>query len=429
MGNARKALIPVFFVIFMDNFGFSILFNLLPTVFLNPHYSLLSPHTSTAMRNVWLAITFGVFPLTQFIGSPMIGDFADHFGRKKALFITILTVTAGYVLSAMAISINSLTLLIVSRLVTGFFAGNLSICLAAIADISPDEKSRARNFSHVTTLFGFSWILAMVLSGYVSDPRYLGYHGPVIVFLITAVLSFSSFLATWWFFNETYTTDRVIKFDLLHGFKNIIEALCLKRVRTLFITYFFWVIGWGATVQWFPAFSLEVFNTKMVSVTTWMIILGITWTFSSSILNNLMLKRFHSIVIATAGAFLSSILLFSNLFVTVYDAFGAILSIAAMTSAFTMCNTMNLMSMAAPKDVQGKVMGLSQSMMSLGWIVSSGTAAILNRYSIKSIYWFTTGCLVITFIFLISIYLYHKGKGIEEEPLKDGNFIDHQKGG
>lgn len=427
MGTAKKALFPVFFVIFMDNFGFSILFNLLPTVFLNSHYSLVAASTSTAMRNVLLAITFGVFPLTQFFGSPMIGDFADHFGRKKALYITILTVTAGYVLSAMAISINSLTLLIGSRLLTGFFAGNLSICLAAIADLSPDEKSRARNFSHVTTLFGFSWILAMILSGYISNPKYLGYHGPVIVFLITAGVSFLSFIAVWWWFDETYKVDHEVKFDLLHGVKNVVEALCLKHVRTMFVTYFFWVIGWGATVQWFPAYSLEVFSASMVGVTTWMIILGITWTFSSSILNNLMLKKMHSLSIALMGAVGSMILVGASIFVTNYEVFGILLSLGAATSAFTMCNTMNLISLAAPKNIQGKVMGLSQSMMSLGWIISAGVAALLNKYSIALIYWFTTACLVVTLIFLLFVFLMRKAKGYSEAPGEETIFVDHQK--
>ncbi len=427
MNVSRRALIPIFFVIFMDNFGFSILFNLLPTVFLDPHYDLISHTTSLTTRNVLLAITFGVFPLTQFFGAPILGDFADHFGRKKALYITIMSVTFGYLISAMAISINSFTLLIISRLLTGFFAGNLSICLAAIADISPNEESRARNFSHVTTLFGFSWILAMVLSGYISDPKYLGYHGPVIVFLITAAFSFLSFIAVWIWYDETYKVESEINFDILKGIKNVIEAMCLKKVRFMFILYFFWVIGWGMSIQWFPAYSIESYRASMVSVTTWMIILGITWTLGSSILNAVLLKRMHSISIALLGAFSSAILLFISLFIPWFDLFGVIIAIAAVFSAFTMCNTMNLISMSAPKNVQGKVMGLSQSTMSIGWVISAVAASIINRFSIEYIYWFTSLCLAITFFLLLIVYLIHKIKKIPEEPESNEDFTDHQR--
>jgi len=92
MSSERKELFPIFFVVFMDNFGFSMLFTLLAPLLLLPEYGMDVAHLSLWVRNVLLAITFGVFPLTQFFGSPIIGDFADHFGRKKALYITVLKI-------------------------------------------------------------------------------------------------------------------------------------------------------------------------------------------------------------------------------------------------------------------------------------------------------------------------------------------------
>ena len=428
MSKIKGGLFPIYFVVFMDNFGFGVIFNLLPIVFLNHHFHLISPSASDATRNILLAITFGVFPLTQLIGSPMIGDFADHFGRKKALYITIIAVTIGYIISGMAISINSLTLLIISRLLTGFFAGNLSVCLAAIADASKDEKSRARNFSHVTTLFGFSWILAMVLSGYISDPKYLGYNGPMIVFLITAAFSLLSFFAVWIWFDETYEVKHEMKFDLMKGARNIFEAMTLKGARVMFVIYFFWVIGWGMAIQWFPPYSMESYKVSILATTTWMTVLGITWSLGSSILNNLMLKRLHSIVIALIGSFFIAVILFVSIFVPWFDLFGSLLAFGAIFSAFTMCNTINLISMSAPADVQGKVMGLSQSTMSFGWLFSSIAAVIINRFGIHYIYWFTTLNLVIAFVLLLIVYLFRKTKRIDEGPLQESTFVDHQKG-
>ncbi len=427
MDKFKKALFPIFFVIFMDNFGFGVIFNMIPTVFLDTHFHLLPRSTSDATRNFFLAITFGVFPLTQLFGAPLIGDFADHFGRKKALYLTILAVTLGYIVSGMALSINSLTLLILSRLVTGFFAGNLSVCLAAIADLSPDEHSRARNFSHVTTLFGLSWIFAMVISGYVSDPALLGKHGPMVVFLVTALFSFLSFLAVKFFYDESCTSQSQVKFDLLKGIKNIGEALVLKKVRTLFVAYFFWVIGWGMMIQWYPAYAIEAFRATPFSTTTWMTIFGITWTLGSSILNNLLLKRLHSVSIAVIGSILITVCLAANIFIPWFILFNLVLTAGAIFAAFTMCNTMNLTSMAAPPDVQGKVMGLSQSIMSFGWIVTSVIATILVRSDIHLILWSTAICLVLCSLILAAIFAAHKAKHLSEEPLTKSHFVDHQK--
>ncbi len=411
----------------MDNFGFGVIFNMLPTVFLDTHFHLLPLGASTTSRNIFLAITFGVFPLTQLMGAPLIGDFADHFGRKKALYVTILAVTIGYIISGLAISINSLSLLIISRLLTGFFAGNLSICLAAIADMSPNEKGRARNFSHVTTIFGFSWILAMVISGYISDPAYLGNHGPTTVFLVTALFSFLSYLAVKFFFSETFECKGGGKFDLLKGIKNVGEALALKKVRSLFVAYFFWVIGWGMVMQWFPAYSMEVYRVTPLTTTTWMTIFGVSWTLGSSLLNNLLLKKFHSITIAVIGSSLSALCLLLNIFLPWFEVFCIVIAVGSIFSAFTMCNTMNLTSMAAPPDVQGKVMGLSQSIMSFGWLISSGLAILLVRGDIHLILWSTTINLAGAFIVLALIYLAHRLRHDNEEPLKKSTFVDHQQ--
>ena len=427
MATSKKTLLPIFFVIFMDNFGFGVIFNMLPIVFIDPHFHLISLHASAMLRNILLAITFGVFPLTQLIGAPLIGDFADHFGRKKALNVTILTVTLGYVLSAMAVSINSLVLLIVSRLFTGFFAGNLSICLAAIADFSLDEKSRGRNFSHVTTLFGFSWIIAMVVSGYVSNPKYLGTHGPTVVFLLTALCSFLSYFAVRFWFNESFATQQVVKFDLMKGFKNLREAFFKKRIRSVFLTYFFWVVGWAMAMQWYAAYSMEVYLVSAISTTTWMTVMGITWTLGSSVLNNLLLNRWHSVSIAVFGSIVTTICLYLEVFISWFELFSFVLALAAIFSAFTMCNTLNLTSLAASSDIQGKVMGLSQSIMSFGWIFSSILGLILVQLNMYYLYWAAAIFLSIATLLLFWMYFSHKVHHVSEEPVKESDFIDHQK--
>ena len=410
MRSVKGAFFAIYFIIFMDNFGFSVLFNILAPLVLLPQYGMDTVSFSHATQNVILAIVFGIFPLTQFIGSPLIGDFADHFGRKKAFYITILGCTLGYFLSALSCYLHSMTLLIISRFLSGFFAGNLSISLASIADLSLDEKKRAKNYAHVTTLFGVSWILAMVLGGYISNPDVTGSFGPTLDFLVTGCLSFLSLIAVMLFFEETRVTKEKFVFNLWEGIQNVLEIFHLKSLRILYLIYFGWVIGWGMSIQWLPAYSIEVYHSSVAVITTWMVILGITWTLGSSTLNHFMLKKWNSLAIATIGIICSALLLFSTLFIPWQALFGLVLSIAAIFSAFTLSNTMNLISTSASADIQGKVMGLSQSTMSLGWLVSSICAAIINSININMMYGFTSTIFLITMVLLIYLFL-KRGRG------------------
>lgn len=410
MRGIKSAFFAIYFIVFMDNFGLAILFNMLAPLVLLPQYGMDTASFSHVAQNIILAIVFGIFPLTQFIGSPLIGDFADHFGRKKAFYITILGCTFGYFLSALSCYLHSMTLLILSRFLSGFFAGNLSIGLASIADLSLDEKRRAKNYAHVTTVFGISWILAMVVGGYISNPEVTGSFGPTLAFLITGALSFLSLIAVMLFFQETHSTKEKFVFDPLQGIKHILQIFHLKSLRVLYLVYFCWIIGWGMSIQWFPAYSIEVYHSSVNTITTWMIILGITWTLGSSVFNHFMLRRLNSLSIANIGIVCSALLLFSALFIPWQTLFSLVLAIAAIFSAFTMSNTMNLISTSAPADIQGKVMGLSQSTMSLGWIVSSVGAAIINSINIDAMYGFTSIMLFLTMILLLSLFI-RRGRG------------------
>ncbi|MCK4934792.1 MAG: MFS transporter, partial [Simkaniaceae bacterium] len=187
MTKIKTSLLPVYFVFFLDNFGFGLVFAIFGPLILNPEFGMLSPGMTAGERNIFLGILFAAFPLTQLFGAPIVGDIADRFGRKKAFYITILGTTLGYILSGAAITFHSYSFLFFSRLVTGFFAGNLSICLASIADLSPDEESRAKNYGMISTLGGVSWILSMLIGGFLSDPKALTFANPSIPFFLTAI--------------------------------------------------------------------------------------------------------------------------------------------------------------------------------------------------------------------------------------------------
>ncbi len=397
----EKTLFSVLFVACIDNFGFGLVFILFAPLILNPEFGMLSPTTDLSQRNLLLAILFLSFPLMQLLGAPLLGDIADRMGRKKAFYATILGTSLGYLLSALAISIHSYAFLLVSRLITGFFAGNLSICLASIADLSHDEKSRARNFSWVTVVWGFSWPLAILVGGYLSDSTISSYFNPALPFYITFALSIISLAIIAKLFKETHVREKHVRIDLLKGIHNVILALKIKEIRPFFFILLLWTIGWGLTIQWYGAYSIEKFHVSQEIISWGLIIQGTFWVIGGSFLNPPLLKRFSTRITGVIGLAIAIVFTIACSFAMTFWSFSWIYFFGALGAAFALSNTMNLCSLSAPKAIQGKAMGLSQSMMSLGWFIVPILGALLGNLDLVLFYPIAAVLLLIACVMLL----------------------------
>ena len=366
----KRSFFSVLFVAAIDNFGFGIVFIMFPPLLLGSQDHVLPADTSVAIRNVYLGILFAAYPLTQLFGAPILGDFADRAGRKKAFYITITGVAVGFVLSAFSALMSSIYFLIFSRLFTGFFSGNLSICLSAIADLSPDEKVRSRNFGIITVVWGISWTFAMLIGGYLSDPTKSKFFNPALPFWITTLLTLLSMIAMAKYYSETHQPKKAkVSFDIIKGLHNIIHAFRLKHVRPYFLVILFWTLGWGLAVQWFGAYSILIHQESQVTISWAFLIQGLFWMIGGSILNPLLLKRYKTGQIATIAFFFCTFILFFTMLPGSFLIFCLIFWGSTIFSSVACSNSMNLASIHSPAEDQGKIMGLTQSMMSLGWVL------------------------------------------------------------
>ncbi|MBI3236503.1 MAG: MFS transporter [Chlamydiales bacterium] len=189
----KHDLLPVFLTYFLDNFGLAIIYPIFTPLFFQKESFFFDATTTYMQKTILLGLLIGAFPLAQFFGAPLIGQFSDRFGRKRAFYITILGTAFGYTLTAFSILEHFLSLLFISRILTGLCAGNLTICLAAIADRSVDQKIRTKNFGSIAAIGGLSFILAILLGGILSNPEHHPLFHASFTFWITAFLSYINF--------------------------------------------------------------------------------------------------------------------------------------------------------------------------------------------------------------------------------------------
>lgn len=379
----KKSFFSLLFVIALDNLGFGLPFILFAPLMLDPAFGMLSADVSFATRNILLGILFAAFPFMQLFGAPIFGDVADFFGRKKALYITIAGSAFAYLLSAFAVYLPNLTLLVISRLIAGFFAGNQSVCVAAIADMSPTEKARSRNFGFMAVALGLGWPLSMLAGGYLSDPTAYRYFNPSLPFLLATLLSLINILIIWKYYLETHVVKKKIKLQWLKGMHHIKEAFMLKGVRILFIVLLLWVCGWVFPNQWLGAYTILEFAATQQMITWVMVFAGIGWTLGGLIFNPFLMKYFSSRTTAGIGFVLTCLFVFLSFLPTSYPLFIAFFSIASIFASFVYSNTLNLISIHASEDLQGATMGLSTSVMCLGFILISIFGGMLGKEGMR----------------------------------------------
>jgi len=386
----KKASIPIFFIYFLDNFGSSIVIPFFAPLFLGDTF--FPVHYSTEIRNILLGFGIAMFPLAQFLGAPFFGDVADVYCRKKGLYYTVSGTIVGYILSAIAIMMQSIPFLFFSRAVTGFFAGNVSICFAALSDLFPNEKERAKNFGYVSLVGGVSWILGIILGGVFSDKSLSTHFDPTIPFWISAVLTLIGIPVLLFYFNETFAPKEKIRFSLFKGFVHIAHAFRLKNLRMMYLIFLCWISSAFLGLDWYPPVGFQLYKMSQLEMTLWLSLFGVTWMLGSSVVNQQLLKRYHISVVIRIGLIMGSVLLFLTAIPHRYYLFTIGYAFFNLFAAFTWPNLINVISMKAESKDQGTVMGITSSMQALGWLTVPIVGGFIAAHHICWLF-FTAGVI------------------------------------
>ena len=367
----KSSLFSVFFTFAVDNLGATIVFPIFAPLFLDPSKGLLCTDVSQAYKTTLLGFFLGIYPFMQFIFAPILGEYADHHGRKRALLLTTFLTFIGYALSAFGIHHHSLFWIFFARLIMGVGAGNLSICLSSLSDLSPSKKKKIRYYSYGSAIAGLTFILGPFIGGKLSDPSISLVFDSSFPMVIGTMLGLINVLFILFAFAETLKTPSKKPFDLIKGIHNIQTALRTESIRPFYLIYFFFLFSWNIIFLFVPAFVVENFHLSNSAIGDICALLGVCWIFGTGVLHRIF---YHAV--NPKWILLTSFLLFSALVVFIpYPHFlkGFILLLGSCTILsgliWPICTI--AISNAAPDHIQGKVLGLSQSMLSITMMLSS----------------------------------------------------------
>lgn len=386
----HMALGLMFLTVFIDLIGFGIIIPLMPQY---------------AERFGASGFTVGLllmsYSLMQFFFAPMWGRLSDKIGRRPVLLISLGISAIGYCIWGAA---ETLELLFVSRIIAGFGNANLAVAQAYIADVTPEEY-RSQGMGMIGAAFGLGFVLGPAIAGIACSlgmaPNYLGYIAAgfsVVDLIVTSIFlpepetrknsSHNPFsLGAGFYFstlaNKKYSLCFLITLIATFAFANMETTLVLLTSQYYGFTmaqnsYLF--VGLGLVMVFIQGFLIRKIgkiypDNRLISVGTGLIAVGLILT---PITHNFVVLCFALIILATG-------------------------------SGINNPSNSSLLSKLAPADSTGGVMGIGQSMSTLGRILGPLAGGYLfDKAGAASPYWLGAGLMFVAFALSFKLPLIKK---------------------
>lgn len=369
-----KALPLVLLVIFLDVLGIGILIPVLPQLI----YQIFIPagfsYNGSLIMLGWLT---GIYPLMQFVATPILGQLSDRFGRKKVLGVSLFGTALGYALFAFAILTKNIPLLFFARGLDGITGGNLSVARAVIADVSAPEH-RTRNFGMIGAAFGMGFVLGPYIGARLASPN-VGFFGlfntpgwfnTATPFWFTAILSLVTTVLVVLLLPETHQhINAKLRLTWNKSLENIRRAATAPALRTVFAADFLFWGGFTFFTTFFQILLIEKLGFSQANVGDFFAYIGIWIALSQIVLVSALAKRFKNYQVIRVALFGMSIALFMQL---LPDNTSQLLLVAPLIAIFNgmyLANSTALISLSADKTIQGEVLGIQASVQALAQAV------------------------------------------------------------
>lgn len=382
--NPTKAILTVFLTIFIDMLGVGIFIPIFPLLVL-PHSEFrVIPASWTIQQGFILLGWLGAsFPLAQFIFSPILGQLADKFGRKKVLALSIAGTSLAYFLLAYSIYTKNIPLMFFSRILDGITGGNISVAQAVIADIST-PSNRAKNFGMIGMAFGLGFIMGPFIGGKLADPTVVSWFGSTTPFLFAGILSLLNMCSILILLPETLKFKNVNKINIFRPVNNLIVAFSQKNLRNIMPTTFLYNAGFNFFVTFFAVTLAEKYGFSQGHIGDFFAYVGIMIVFAQGVIVRRISKQARDFKVLRYSIFGAAATIFAYRLVPASH--GAWLffippfmsTCNALTSSFSSA----LIARVTPEHMRAQGMGINSSVMAIAQTIPAILAGYIAGFGV-----------------------------------------------
>ena len=371
MGQAsnRLQLMPILLVIFIDSVGLGLVYPVLSVVMLEPSQSFFQGSYSFHSRTVLYGVVTGVFSLTWFFGAAYVSQLSDQIGRKKSLLICLVGSAIGFVITGIGIIEHSLSLIIIGRAIDGFTAGSQPVAQATAVDLA-EGGNRSRYLSLVILAMTLGFVAGPLLGGVLSDSHLVSWFSYDTPMFFAGLLCLINIAALVCWFKETHPPRAHAKARLFEAVHLIIHAAKTPAVRNLSVLFFTYLVGWACFYTFISPFSILAYHLDGQKVIYLMVAMGIGFTIGNAWLVNVIPATWSRARLIQGSWLMSALLTAGVLLINSLPGLVVLVVLMGIMASLGYTYTIGAYSDLADDENQGLIMGISGSVIALGFTVT-----------------------------------------------------------
>jgi MFS family permease len=371
--------LPLYLVVFIGFVGYSLMITVFTPLILTDEGGLLPRSSSISERTLVLGLLLALYPLAQFVGSPILGALSDRFGRRRVLLISLATSAACYALIALALAAKSLPLLMVACLLAGLSEANIAIAQSAIADVSAPAQ-RSRLFGYVYLSSSLAYVIGPLVGGKLADPGIVSWFGYPTPYWAVALLLLGTLALTAARFRETHAPATGASIGLGRAFAHVGAAFAPGRLRPLFLANFALYLAIFGFFRVYPIYLVDHFGMGISRESEF-----IAWVAVPIVIANLGLvawlsRRLDPRRLTIRFGIALAVCLAAVVVPHPEGALWATLAACALALAVCLPSMASMISQAVGAEQQGSALGANQSLQvgaeGLSGLAGGGLAAI-----------------------------------------------------
>lgn len=380
-----KRLTTILLIVFVQMVGASLILPILPLYALGEFG--LSPQAITLLAASFFA--------AQFLAGPYLGRLSDKVGRVPILLISQLGTVIAFVALGAA---PAAWVLYAARILDGITGGNIIVAQAYVTDITPSER-RSEALGLILAAFGIAFFVGPAIGGFASQA-----FGPRVPYYLAAVAAAITLLLTWFTLDETHDeAERAARAAAGH---KLTPRLVLSNVSTMLSLSlgFLSMFVLGLVIAVFALFGEAVlfsdWDPETVGLGVGLILtgVGLSQFLTQTLLIRPALMRFGELRLIQIGILVRAVGLSTIAFTTSPIVAAAGSALFACGMGLTTPPTQSAATKTVADALRGGILGLYQSVSSLGTIISTAIGGVL--FAIDPFLAFRVGA-VLAFLALI----------------------------
>ncbi|PYV10190.1 MAG: tetracycline resistance MFS efflux pump [Acidobacteria bacterium] len=377
----RSPLAIIFFTVFIDLVGFGIVLPLLP------YYA--ETYGATALQ---IGLLTASYSLMQFLFTPLWGRLSDRYGRRPLILLSLCGSSMGFLVFGLA---THLYVLFAARTLAGIAGAVIPTTNAYIADVTRPEE-RARGMGLIGAAFGLGFILGPAIGGLLSP---YGYDKPA---LLASAMAATNLVFAYFKLPESLTDEarrrarsRPLVLAMLRG------ALSQPRVALLLVLFFFVTFAFSNMEATFGLLNEHRYGLSARQTAYLFTYIGVLISVIQGVLVGRVVKRLGEGLCISLGTLMMVFGLSLMPAAPNVAVYCGILALIAFGTGINNPSITSLLSRSTSIDEQGGILGLAQSVGSLGRILGPMWGGFTFGLDMR---WpFLTGGAFMALAFLLSL--------------------------